>query len=84
MPAFLGLSPLKYGLVATWFSLAGASQQWLEGLHSKRENWYKICYQLVPGTFLMVILGSIGTKVFKKDVLVYGFPLLEYGSPFLE
>ena len=32
----------------------------------------------------MVILGSIGTKVFKKDVLVYGFPLLEYGSPFLE
>ena len=26
----------------------------------------------------MVILGSIGTKVFIKDVLVYGFPLLEY------
>ena len=26
----------------------------------------------------MVILGSIGTKEFKKDVLVHGFPLLEY------
>ena len=35
-------------------------------------------YQLVPGIVLMVILGSIGTKVFKKGVLVYGFPLLEY------
>ena len=26
----------------------------------------------------MVIQGSIGTKVFKNDVLVYGFPLLDY------
>ena len=32
----------------------------------------------MPEIILMVILGSIGTKEFKKDVLVHGFPLLEY------
>ena len=54
----------------------------VEAVHSKREKWYKILYQLVPETILMVILFNFGTKVFKKDVLVYGFPLLEYGSHF--
>ena len=36
---------------------------------------------MVPGIILMVILRSFGTKVFKKGVLEYGFPLLEYFRP---
>ena len=39
----------------------------------EREKWYKIWYQMVLGTILMVILRSFGTKVFKKDVFEYGF-----------
>ena len=36
---------------------------------------------MLPETIMMVILRSFGTKVFKKDLLEYGFPLLEYFRP---
>ena len=57
---------LEYGFpLLEYFRPDGISQQWLEGLHSKRENWYKICYQLV----------SVG--IWFSPMLEYGFPLLE-------
>ena len=31
---------------------------------------------MVPITVVMVFLGTIGTKVFKKGLLVYGFRVL--------
>ena len=50
----------------------------VRAVYSTRENQCKIRYQMVPRIVLMVILPSFGTKVFKKGVLVYGFPLFEY------
>ena len=70
--------------VLEYFRPVGISQQKLEAVPSKCEIWYKVWYQMVPGTILMVILQSFSTKVFKKDVLEYGFPLLEYQDSTLE
>ena len=50
----------------------------VKAVYSTRDNPCKIKYQRVLRIVLMVILVSFGTKVFKKGVLVHGFPLLEY------